>query len=161
VIFRALLACSLFFISCSEKKSSLSEASKFEISNLNEYVNNEFLKLNKLDSTKLEKFDSWINIMNVYSKFNSFDLQKIDHKSIISSIKSDLEKITTNNIPQLFNRPEIIGRLRVLKTFVYKIESYNLNKESVDIYKSDLNLMFSSYNALISKMNSIDINLTP
>ena len=87
--------------------------------------------------------------------------KKIDHKSLISSIKSDLEKISKTNVPQLFNRPEIIGRLRVLKTFVYKIESYNLNKESIDIYKSDLNLMFSSYNALISKMNSIDINLIP
>ena len=161
MIFRILFICSLFFISCSDKKSSTSETNKFKVSNLNGYVNDEFFKLNKLDSTKLEEFDSWINIMNVYSKFNSFDLQQIDHKSIISSIKSDLEKITTNNIPQLFNRPEIIGRLRVLKTFVYKIESYNLNKESVDIYKSDLNLMFLSYNALISKMNSIDINLIP
>ena len=78
MIFRTLIICSLFFISCSEKKSSLSEVNKFEISNLNEYVNNEFFKLNKLDSTKLEKFDYWVNIMNVYSKFNSFDLQKID-----------------------------------------------------------------------------------
>ena len=44
------------------------------------------------------------------------------------------------------------------QTFVYKIDSYNLNYENIETYKSDLKLMFSSYDALISKMNSINYN---
>ena len=112
----------------------------------------------KLDSSSAEIFDSWNLILIISSKFNTFNKDIIDHKSVINSIKQDLEKITIDNIPPLFNRPEIIGRLRVLKTFVYKIDSYNLNYENIETYKSDLKLMFSSYDALISKMNSIDFD---
>ena len=50
---------------------------------------------------------------------------------------------------------EIIGRLRVFKTFVYKIDSYNLSDKNMEIYKSDLEDMFKAYNALISKINEV------
>ena len=148
----------LLIISCSEKKKSDSDVNKFKVSTLNGYVEDEIINIKKLDSSSAEIFDSWNLILIISSKFNSFNKAIIDHKSVINSIKQDLEKITIDNIPPLFNRPEIIGRLRVLKTFVYKIDSYNLNYENIETYKSDLKLMFSSYDALISKMNSINYN---
>ena len=146
----------LLIISCSDKKKSDLDINKFKVSTLNGYVDDEIINIKKLDSSSAEIFDSWNLILIISSKFNSFNKDIIDHKSVINSIKQDLEKITIDNIPPLFNRPEIIGRLRVLKTFVYKIDSYNLNYENIEMYKSDLKLMFSSYDALISKMNSID-----
>ena len=146
----------LLIISCSDKKKSDSDVNKFKVSTLNGYVEDEIINIKKLDSSSLEIIDSWNLILIISSKFNSFNKDIIDHKSVINSIKQDLEKITIDNIPPLFNRPEIIGRLRVLKTFVYKIDSYNLNYENIEMYKSDLKLMFSSYDALISKINSID-----
>ena len=145
----------LLIIACSDKKKSDSDVNKFKVSTLNGYVEDEIINIKKLDSSSAEIFDSWNLILIISSKFNSFNKDIIDHKSVINSIKQDLEKITIDNIPPLFNRPEIIGRLRVLKTFVYKIDSYNLNYENIEMYKSDLKLMFSSYDALISKMNSI------
>ena len=145
-------------IACSDKKKSDSDVNKFKVSTLNGYVEDEIINIKKLDSSSAEIFDSWNLILIISSKFNSFNKDIIDHKSVINSIKQDLEKITIDNIPPLFNRPEIIGRLRVLKTFVYKIDSYNLNYENIETYKSDLKLMFSSYDALISKMNSINYN---
>lgn len=148
----------LLIISCSDKKKSDSDVNKFKVSTLNGYVDDEIINIKKLDSSSLDIFDSWNLILIISSKFNSFNKDIIDHKSVINSIKQDLEKITIDNIPPLFNRPEIIGRLRVLKTFVYKIDSYNLNYENIEMYKSDLKLMFSSYDALISKMNSIDFD---
>ncbi len=148
----------LLIISCSDKKKSDSDVNKFKVSTLNGYVEDEIINIKKLDSSSAEIFDSWNLILIISSKFNSFNKDIIDHKSVINSIKQDLEKITIDNIPPLFNRPEIIGRLRVLKTFVYKIDSYNLNYENIEMYKSDLKLMFSSYDALISKMNSINFN---
>lgn len=148
----------LLIISCSDKKKSDSDVNKFKVSTLNGYVEEEIINIKKLDSSSLDIFDSWNLILIISSKFNSFNKDIIDHKSVINSIKQDLEKITIDNIPPLFNRPEIIGRLRVLKTFVYKIDSYNLNYENIEMYKSDLKLMFSSYDALISKMNSIDFD---
>ena len=148
----------LLIISCSEKKNSDLDINKFKVSILNEYVDDEIINIKKLDSSSAEIFESWNLILIISSKFNSFNKNIIDHKSVINSIKQDLEKITIDNIPSSFNRPEIIGRLRVLKTFVYKIDSYNLNYENIEMYKSDLKLMFSSYDALISKMNSIDFD---
>ena len=148
----------LLIIACSDKKKSDSDVNKFKVSTLNGYVEDEIINIKKLDSSSAEIFDSWNLILIISSKFNSFNKDIIDHKSVINSIKQDLEKITIDNIPPLFNRPEIIGRLRVLKTFVYKIDSYNLNYENIETYKSDLKLMFSSYDALISKMNSINYN---
>ena len=148
----------LLIISCSDKKKLDSDVNKFKVSTLNGYVEDEIINIKKLDSSSLDIFDSWNLILIISSKFNSFNKDIIDHKSVINSIKQDLEKITIDNIPPLFNRPEIIGRLRVLKTFVYKIDSYNLNYENIEMYKSDLKLMFSSYDALISKMNTINFN---
>ena len=148
----------LLIIACSDKKKSDSDVNKFKVSTLNGYVEDEIINIKKLDSSSAEIFDSWNLILIISSKFNSFNKDIIDHKSVINSIKQDLEKITIDNIPPLFNRPEIIGRLRVLKTFVYKIDSYNLNYENIEMYKSDLKLMFSSYDALILKMNSIDFD---
>ena len=148
----------LLIIACSDKKKSDSDVNKFKVSTLNGYLEDEIINIKKLDSSSAEIFDSWNLILIISSKFNSFNKDIIDHKSVINSIKQDLEKITIDNIPPLFNRPEIIGRLRVLKTFVYKIDSYNLNYENIETYKSDLKLMFSSYDALISKMNSINYN---
>tara|TARA_B100001057_G_scaffold482209_1_gene557221 strand:+ start:1877 stop:2350 length:474 start_codon:yes stop_codon:yes gene_type:complete len=148
----------LLIFSCSDKKKSDLDINKFKVSTLNGYVDDEIINIKKLDSSSVNIFDSWNLILIISSKFNSFNKDIIDHKSVINSIKQDLEKITIDNIPPLFNRPEIIGRLRVLKTFVYKIDSYNLNYENIEMYKSDLKLMFSSYDALISKMNSIDFD---
>ena len=148
----------LLIISCSDKKKSDSDVNKFKVSTLNGYVEEEIINIKKLDSSSLEIINSWNLILIISSKFNSFNKDIIDHKSVINSIKQDLEKITIDNIPPLFNIPEIIGRLRVLKTFVYKIDSYNLNYENIEMYKSDLKLMFSSYDALISKINSIDFD---
>ena len=155
---KLILLIILLIISCSDKKKLDSDVNKFKVSTLNGYVEDEIININKLDSSSLDIFDSWNLILIISSKFNSFNKDIIDHKSVINSIKQDLEKITIDNIPPLFNRPEIIGRLRVLKTFVYKIDSYNLNYENIEMYKSDLKLMFSSYDALISKMNSIDFD---
>ena len=155
---KLILLIILLIISCSDKKKSDSDVNKFKVSTLNGYVEDEIINIKKLDSSSLDIFDSWNLILIISSKFNSFNKDIIDHKSVINSIKQDLEKITIDNIPPLFNRPEIIGRLRVLKTFVYKIDSYNLNYENIEMYKSDLKLMFSSYDALISKMNSIDFD---
>ena len=148
----------LLIFSCSDKKKSDLYINKFKVSTLNGYVEDEIINIKKLDSSSAEIFDSWNLILIISSKFNSLNKDIIDHKSVINSIKQDLEKITIDNIPPLFNRPEIIGRLRVLKTFVYKIDSYDLNFENIEMYKSDLKLMFSSYDALISKMNSIDFD---
>ena len=144
----------IVLLSCSDKNITTSE-SKFVVSNLSDYLSEEYFKLTELDSSQIKTFNVWNQFTTINSKFSSLYKNKIDHKSIISSIKIDLEKISKTNVPSPFSRPEIIGRLRVFKTFIYKIDSYNLSEKNMETYKSDLEGMFKAYNALISKMNEV------
>ena len=76
-------------------------------------------------------------------------------RSIFNSIKLDLQDINQNNIPYPFNKPEIIGRLRVVKTFVYKVNSYELNTVNLRSYKEDVVMIIESYNAFVEKLNEL------
>lgn len=154
IFYRFSIILLIVLLSCSDKNVTKSE-SKFVVSNLSNYLSDEYLKLTELDSSQIKTFNIWSQFTTINSKFSTLNKNKIDHKSIISSIKIDLEKISKTNVPSPFSRPEIIGRLRVLKTFVYKIDSYNLSSKNIETYKSDLEGMIEAYNALISKMNEV------
>lgn len=154
IFYRFSIILLIVLLSCSDKKVTTNE-NKFVVSNLSDYVSDEYFILTELDSSQIKTFNIWSQFTTINSKFLSLSKNKIDHKSIISSIKIDLEKINKTNVPSAFSRPEIIGRLRVLKTFVYKIDSYNLSSKNIETYKSDLEGMIEAYNALISKMNEV------
>ena len=154
IFYRFSIILLIVLLSCSDKNVTKSE-SKFVISNLSNYLSDEYLKQTELDSSQIKTFNIWSQFTTINSKFSTLNKNKIDHKSIISSIKIDLEKISKTNVPSPFSRPEIIGRLSVLKTFVYKIDSYNLSSKNIETYKSDLEGMIEAYNALISKMNEV------
>ena len=55
--------------------------------------------------------------------------------------------------PAPLNMPPIIGRLRVLKTFILKIDSYLLKNDNLEEYTADLRSLLESYNALIYQIN--------
>lgn len=154
IFYRFSIILLIVLLSCSDKKVTTNE-NKFVVSNLSDYVSDEYFILTELDSSQIKTFNIWSQFTTINSKFLSLSKNKIDHKSIISSIKIDLEKINKTNVPSAFSRPEIIGRLRVLKTFAYKIDSYNLSSKTIETYKSDLEGMIEAYNALISKMNEV------
>ena len=56
-------------------------------------------------------------------------------------------------MPIEFKTSPIIVRLRVLKTFMQKIDSYILDQENLEEYKSDIVNLLESYNALIYQVN--------
>ena len=95
---KLILLIILLIISCSDKKKLDSDVNKFKVSTLNGYVEDEIINIKKLDSSSLDIFDSWNLILIISSKFNSFNKDIIDHKSVINSIKQDLEKITFEKI---------------------------------------------------------------
>ena len=82
--FKNLVVLFLIIVSCSENKIISLESSNFKASSLSEYLNDETLNIQLLDSSSIELFNSWNQIIMITSKFNSFDLEKIDHKSVIS-----------------------------------------------------------------------------
>ena len=106
-----------------------------------------------IDSTLFISIEKWSQIVSFSEKFSDLIEKEINHKSKIKSLTADIKKINKDNIPNDFKTPPIIGRLRVLKTFMQKIDSYKLDQENLQEYKSDIVNLLESYNALIYQIN--------
>ena len=103
----------------------------------------------------MKRFNVWNPFIAINTKLSRLTPQSNDHRSILNSIKLDLQDINQNNIPYPFNKPEVIGRLRVVKTFVYKVNSYELNAVNLRKYEGDVIMIIESYNALVEKLNAL------
>ena len=122
---------------------------------LSELINIDELNFSSIDSVYLKRFNVWNPFIAVNTKLSRLTPQSNDHRSILNSIKLDLQDINQNNIPYPFNKPEVIGRLRVVKTFVYKVNSYELNAVNLKSYEEDVIMIIESYNALVEKLNAL------
>ncbi len=122
---------------------------------LSELISNDEVNFSSIDSAYLKRFNVWNPFIAVNTKLNRLTPQSNDHRSILNSIKLDLQDINQNNIPYPFNKPEVIGRLRVVKTFVYKVNSYELNAINLKSYEEDVIMIIESYNAFVEKLNAL------
>ena len=113
------------------------------------------VNFSSIDSAYLKRFNVWNPFIAVNTKLTRLTPQSNDHRSILNSIKLDLQEINQNNIPYPFNKPEVIGRLRVVKTFVYKVNSYELNAINLKSYEEDVIMIIESYNAFVEKLNAL------
>lgn len=120
-----------------------------------ELINIDEVNFSSIYSAYLKRFNVWNPFIAVNTKLSRLTPQSNDHRSILNSIKLDLQDINQNNIPYPFNKPEVIGRLRVLKTFVYKVNSYELNAVNLKSYEEDLTMIIESYNAFVEKLNAL------
>ena len=109
--------------------------------------------LTRIDSTLFNSIEKWSQIVSFSEKFSDLIDKEINHKSKIKSLTVDIKKINKDNMPIEFKTSPIIGRLRVLKTFMQKIDSYILNQENLEEYKRDIVNLLDSYNALIYQIN--------
>ena len=78
---------------------------------------------------------------------------EINHKSKIKSLSIELKKIKKETIPGKYKTSPIIGRIRVVNTYLQKIDSYLLKQETVKEYQMDLKNLVESYNGLIFQIN--------
>jgi len=122
---------------------------------LSELISIDEVNFSSIDSAYLKRFNVWNPFIAVNTKLSRLTSQSNDHRSILNSIKLDLQDINQNNIPYPFNKPEVIGRLRVLKTFVYKVNSYELNAVNLKSYEEDVVMIIESYNAFVEKLNAL------
>ncbi len=133
-----------------------SESSAFKPNSpLSELIDVNEVNFSSIDSIYLKRFNVWNPFIAVNTKLSRLTPQSNDHRSILNSIKLDLQDINQNNIPYPFNKPEVIGRLRVVKTFVYKVNSYELNTINLKSYEEDVIMIIESYNAFVEKLNAL------
>ena len=145
----------LILLGCNNQ-SIQSENSVFQPNRpLSELISIDEVNFSSIDSAYLKRFNVWNPFIAVNTKLSRLTPQSNDHRSILNSIKLDLQDINQNNIPYPFNKPEVIGRLRVVKTFVYKVNSYELNTINLKSYEEDLIMIIESYNAFIEKLNAL------
>ena len=136
--------------------STQSENSVFQPNrSLLELISIDEVNFSSIDSAYLKRFNVWNPFIAVNTKLSRLTPQSNDHRSILNSIKLDLQDINQNNIPYPFNKPEVIGRLRVVKTFVYKVNSYELNTINLKSYEEDVIMIIESYNAFVEKLNAL------
>ena len=147
------LVLTLILLGCNNQ-SIQSENSVFQPNSpLSELIDVNEVNFSSIDSIYLKRFNVWNPFIAVNTKLSRLTPQSNDHRSILNSIKLDLQDINQNNIPYPFNKPEVIGRLRVVKTFVYKVNSYELNAVNLKSYEEDIVMIIESYNALVEKLN--------
>ena len=145
----------LILLGCNNQ-SIQSENSVFQPNRpLSELISINEVNFSSIDSAYLKRFNVWNPFIAVNTKLSRLTPQSNDHRSILNSIKLDLQDINQNNIPYPFNKPEVIGRLRVVKTFVYKVNSYELNTINLKSYEEDVIMIIESYNAFVEKLNAL------
>ena len=114
---------------------------------------NEKPEINELDLNNISNLETWTQMINFTEKFSDLFEKEINHKSKIKLLKTDLDKIKKETIPHKYKTPAIIGRIRVLNTYLQKIDSYLLNRETINEYQADLKNLLESYNGLIFQIN--------
>ena len=145
---------SILFFSCKNeiKTNVVSE-------NLSEIAFNSFFDLDtvpeilQLDSLYNSEFEKWSEFLSFSEILNNMYREDGNHRILISSLYNQLENVEIDKIPAPFDTPPIIGRTKVLKTFVEKIFLSDETEFNSDGYRDDIKKIIISFNALVYQLN--------
>ena len=107
----------------------------------------------ELDNLYNSEFEKWSEFLNFSELLNGISDEDTNHRILISSLHDQLENIEIDEIPDPFNTPPIIGRTKVLKTFVEKIFLSNETQFYTQEYRDDIKKIITSFNALAYQLN--------
>ena len=154
--FICLLSIFFLFISCKKTNNKSDSITKsIDYSQLNSFIQDSLSDFRILNKNYNQIFELWDDIKIISS---TSDVILGDPRTLIFSLESfklEVEKINDKQLPDKLNVPLIIGRFRVYKTNVLKINSNNINLENIDLFKNNIADIVISYNALIKMMNKI------
>ena len=151
---RSIFIFLLIIISCSEIDNKNIKVQVSIPTSINSLFN-EKPEIIKLDLTSSSQIESWVQMISFTEKFSDLFDKEINHKSKIKLLSTDLDKIKKETIPGKYKTSPIIGRIRVVNTYLQKIDSYLLNQDNLEEYKIDLENLVESYNGLLFQINLI------
>ena len=151
---RSIFIFLLIIISCSEVDNKNIKVQVPIPTSINSFFN-EKPQIIKLDLTSSSQIESWVQMISFTEKFSDLFEKEINHKSKIKLLSTDLDKIKKETIPGKYKTSPIIGRIRVVNTYLQKIDSYLLNQDNLEGYKIDLENLVESYNGLLFQINLI------
>ena len=106
-----------------------------------------FFKLNGIDDwDSFERFQSSVEGM---SKMNPKSLDVF-----LNGLSINIEKLEKSELPEIFNKPQILSRLKLIRMQVLKAK-YFTEYYTKDSIKPALNELYSYYNSLIERMIAI------
>ena len=82
----------IVLLSCSDKNITTSE-SKFVVSNLSDYLSDEYFILTELDSSQIKTFNVWNQFTTINSKFSSLSRIKLIINQLLAQLKLILKKL--------------------------------------------------------------------
>jgi len=153
-LFIGFIIFSSFNFSCNNNiKSSKRINDSFDYRQLDIFMNDSVEKPMILNQNFIENFNSWelVRSIEITSKINDNDAETFPF--VVESIALELDKIKFENAPEDLNIPQIIGRFRVYKTNILKINSIDLSIDNLVEYKNNLKKLISSHNALVNMLN--------
>ena len=127
--------------------------------NVSEIAFNSFFDLGtvpeilQLDSLYNSEFEKWSEFLSFSEILNNMYREDGNHRILISSLYNQLENVEIDKIPAPFDTPPIIGRTKVLKTFVEKIFLSDETEFNSDGYRDDIKKIIISFNALVYQLN--------
>ena len=136
-----------------KKKDTISKS--IDYTNLNSFVQDSLPVFDVLDLNYSKVYLLWKDIETIKK---ASEITKSDPRTLtffLETLQSDIEKINEDQIPNELNIPQVIGRFRVFKTHVLKINVEKINFENFKLFKSDLKKIVISYNSLFKMINKI------
>ena len=127
--------------------------------NVSEIAFNSFFDLDtipeilQLDSLYNSEFEKWSEFLSLSEILNDMSGEDGNHRILISSLYNQIENVEIDKIPAPFDTPPIIGRTKVLKTFVEKIFLSDETEFNSDGYRDDIKKIIISFNALVYQLN--------
>ena len=145
----------VFFVGCINVKKELKISDTINYNELNIFISDSLPILVDFDEKHLDVFSQWHEILLISNIKNISKSDSRELNYVLSALKSDILKINDKNPPYLLNHPQIIGRFRVLKTNILKINLDDLSPENIEKFKVHLKDIIISHNALVKTMNSM------
>ena len=145
---------SLFIFACtSSSNQNIGDNSSVEYDDLRTFLKDSLPTTLNLNSEFQDIFDQWkdFSTIKTVKKIKLTDAQQLSFP--INLLKTDILKIDDNVVPYKMDLPQIIGRFRVLKTDILKINIDDLSSENLELTKSHISDIISSYNALVNTIN--------
>ena len=145
----------LLFSCQKNEKKKVTISKSIDYANLNSFVQDSLPVFDVLDLKYSKVYLLWKDIETI-KKVS--EIVKSDPRTLtffLETLQSDIEKINEDQIPNELNIPQVIGRFRVFKTHVLKINVEKINFENFKLFKSDLKKIVISYNSLLKMINKI------
>jgi len=154
LIFFSISLLSLF-ISCKEiNNDNNSIQSDTQIAFKSFFGQDNISEIYHLDSLYSSEFQKWSDFVTLLNLFKEMCNDDDDHRIMISALFDKSNNIDIKKIPTLFNTAPIIGRTKVLKTFIEKVFFSVESEFSSKEYKKDIEKILDSFNALIYQLNA-------